>query len=334
MHKKQKITQEFRQDIFTGEWVLLSNTDRRYKPYIWVEKQSGSSNLSDLIDPFSEIVSGKSQEKVILELKDEKQESQIFVVKNIYPLFKTINSPQYHTEGPYNFVEAEGEHEIVIYKDADIQVRDFSIKKLALMFKAFQIRSLALMRDKYIRHIAIIHNHGYKSGASIIHPHSQIIATPIVPDGIERIVEGVITYHKSNNRDLAQVMIDYEQDVRKRVITENDYFIAIAPYASKVAYEIEIYPKYPQTHFSYTNSTELYNLAKIYKAVLRSYYEKVGDIDYNMTIITAPVDGNLYKGFRWFIRITPRINFIGGYEIGTDTNICLVAPESVAKILG
>lgn len=333
MNKKQKTTQEFRQDIFTGEWVLVSTTDRSNKPYTWFEKQSGSSNLSDLIDPFSEIVSGKSQEKVILELKDEKQESQIFVVKNIYPLFKNINSPKYHTEGPYNFVEAEGEHEIVIYKDAEIQVRDFSIKKLALMFKAFQVRSLALMRDKYIRHIAIIHNHGYKSGASITHPHSQIIATPIVPDGIERIIEGVIAYHKSNNRDLSQIMIDYEQEVKKRVIIENDYFIAITPYASKVAYEVEIYPKYPQIHFGYANTTELYNLAKIYKSVLKAYYEKIGDIDYNMTIITAPVDGNLYKGFRWFIRITPRINFIGGYEIGTDTDICLISPELAAKTL-
>jgi UDPglucose--hexose-1-phosphate uridylyltransferase len=332
MHKNPKITQEFRQDVFTGEWVLVS-TDLDNKPYIWAKNQSNFSNLSNLVDPFADIVSGKLKNQIILELKDERQESQIFVVKNIYPLLKEINSPQYNTEGPYHVIEGSGEHEVVIYKDADIQVRDFSIKKLALMFKAFQSRSLSLMGYKHIRYIAIIHNHGYKSGASIAHPHSQIIATPIVPDGIERIMEGVRNYHRSNNRDLAQVIIDYEQDVKQRVIAENDYFIAIAPYASKVAYEVEIYPKYPQIHFSYANSIELYNLAKIYKTVLRAYYEKIGDIDYNMTIITAPVDGNLYKGFRWFVRITPRINFVGGYEIGTDTDICLVAPEATAKKL-
>ncbi|MEX0596209.1 MAG: DUF4921 family protein, partial [Candidatus Paceibacterota bacterium] len=220
-----------------------------------------------------------------------------------------------------------------IYRDADTQIRSFSIKKVALMLKAFQIRSLALMNKKEIRYIAIIHNHGYKAGASISHPHSQIIATPIVPDGIERIIEGAQQYYRSNNRDLAQVIIDYEQETRTRIIIENDYFIALAPYASRVAYEVEIYPKYPQTHFAYSNQTELYNLAQIYKTILKSYYEKIGDIDYNMSIITAPVDGNVYKGFRWFIRLTPRINFVGGYEIGTDTDICVISPEISSEIL-
>jgi UDPglucose--hexose-1-phosphate uridylyltransferase len=289
--------------------------------------------LSNLINPFADIVTSKSKEKILLELKDDRQESQIFVVKNQYPLLKDIKSPVYETEGPYSFVAGEGIHEVVIYREPETQIRDFSIKKLALMFKAFQTRSLSLMSNKQIRYIAIVHNHCHKAGATIQHPHSQIIATPIVPDGIERILEGTQQYHRSHNRDLAQVIIDYEQTVKKRTIVENNYFIAITPYASKVAYEVEIYPKYPQTHFAYSNKIELYNLAKIYKSILKSYYEKIGDIDYNMTIITAPVDGNLYKGFRWFIRLTPRINFVGGYEVGTDTDICVVAPEIAAGIL-
>ena len=332
MNQKQKITQEFRQDIFTGEWVLVS-TNRNQRPHTLISNCNKFSNLSSLINPFEDIVSAKSKESIILELKDEQNESQIFIVKNKYPLLKDIKTTVYNTEGPYNFVVGEGVHEVVIYKDSETQVRDFSIKKLALMFKSFQVRSLSLMSNKQIRYIAIVHNHGQKAGATIKHPHSQIIATPIVPDGIERIIEGTREYHRSNDKELAQVVIDYEQAAKTRVIVENYYFIALAPYASRVAYEVEIYPKYPQTHFAYSNQNELYNLAKIYKAILKSYYEKIGDIDYNMSIITAPVDGNLYKGFRWFIRLTPRINFVGGYEVGTDTDICLVSPEFTAEIL-
>ncbi|MEY2986274.1 MAG: hypothetical protein RJB24_503 [Candidatus Parcubacteria bacterium] len=332
MKRKTKTTQEFRQDIFTGEWVLVS-TNRNHRPHTLINNEIKISNLSNLINPFADIIAGKSKENIILEIKDEKQESQVFVVKNIYPLLKSTESPKYQIEGPYHFVEGEGEHEVVIYREEDTQIRDFSIKKLALMFKAFQARSLELMKNKHIRYIAVIHNHGYQAGASIAHPHSQIIATPIVPDGVERIVEGVEKYYRSNNRDLAQVIIDYEQNVKQRIIVENDYFIALSPYASRVAYEVDIYPKYPQANFAYSNQTELYNLAKIYKFILQSYYTKIGDIDYNMAIITAPVDGNLYKGFRWFIRLTPRINFVGGYEIGTDTDICVVSPEMTTEIL-
>ena len=332
MISKQTITQEFRQDIFTKEWVLVS-TKRNHRPHTLIDNEKQTSNLSNLINPFSDIVTGKSKEKILLEVKDEQQVSQVFVVNNQYPLLKDINSPVYSKEGPYNFVVGEGIHEVVIYREADTQVRDFSVKKLALMFQAFQARSFSLMSNKQIRYIAIIHNHGYKAGASILHPHSQIIATPIVPDGIERILEGVEQYHRSNNRDLAQVIIDYEQDVNQRVIVENNYFIAMSPYASRVAYEVEIYPKYTQTHFAYSTQTELYNLAKIYKIILQAYYQKIGDLDYNMSIITAPVDGNLYNGFRWFIRLTPRISFAGGYEVGTDTDICVVSPEITAEIL-
>ena len=332
MNKKQKTTQEFRQDIFTKEWVLVS-TDRNKKPNTLVVNQNKFSDLSSYVDPFEDIIEGKSKEKILLKIKDEKDETQVFVVNNKYPLVKEYENSLYKNLGPYNFVEGQGNHEVVIYLEPNVQVRDFSIKKMFLMFKAFRERSLALMQNKHIRHIAIIHNHGYKSGSSIAHPHSQIIATPIVPDDVERIIDGAGLYYRSHNRDLAEIIIDYEVNEKVRVILENDYFIAIAPYASKVAYEVEIYPKYKQANFSYSNETELYNLARLYKFILKSYYEKIGDIDYNMVIITAPVVGNLYQGFRWFVRITPRIDFVVGYEIGTGTDICVVSPEFTAELL-
>lgn len=330
--KKQKNTQEFRQDPFTGEWILVS-TNRSRRPYTLVSADFNFSDVSKLINPFQDIVTGKSKEKILLELKDMDGDTQVFIVKNKYPLLKDIDLPLYKTIGPYYYVEGEGDHELVIYRDADTPIRNFSIKNLILMFRAFKSRSLALMKQKHIRYISIIHNHGYKAGASIAHPHSQIIATPIVPDGIERIAEGSRLYYRSNNRDLAQVVIDYEQEAKVRIIDENDDFIAFAPYASRAAYEIEIYPKTAQAHFSYIKLTELNNLARLYKKILQKYYSKLGDIDYNMSIITAPVDGNLYKGFRWFIRITPRMGFAGGYEIGTDTDICIVSPELAAEVL-
>lgn len=332
MNKKTKITQEFRQDPFTNEWVLVS-TDRMNRPHSLVVPTLNFSDASKLVNPFSDIVKGGAKNEILLELKDAENQSQVFVVKNKYPLLREMERPVYRTEGPYYLVEGEGNHELVIYRDPDTPIRNFAIKNISLMFQAFRTRSLALMQQKHIRYVSIIHNHGYKAGASVAHPHSQIIATPIVPDGIERIIEGARLYHRSNNRDLAQVIIDFEQETKNRLIFENDDFIAFAPYASKMAYEIEIYPKYSNPHFAYIKSGELHSLSKIYKRILQAYYAHLGDIDYNMSIITAPVDGNLYPGFRWFIRLSPRVSFAGGYEIGTDTDICVVAPEITAEIL-
>jgi UDPglucose--hexose-1-phosphate uridylyltransferase len=330
--KKIKTTQEFRQDPFTSEWVLVS-TDRNKRPRSLVSPVLQSSDISKIIDPFADIVKGKSKEKTLLTLKDDENQSQVFVVANKYPLLKPIHNPRYQNEGPYHSIIGEGTHELVIYRDMDTPIRNFSIKKLALVFEAFQKRSFDIMKQKHIRYIAVIHNNGLKSGATIAHPHSQIIASPIVPDGIERIMEGANLYYRAHKRDLAQVIIDYEKETQERFIAENEDFIAFTPYASKTAYEVEIFPKIAQAHFAYSNEKILYNLAKIYKKILKAYYTVLGDIDYNMTIVTAPVDGNLYKGFRWFIRLTPRIDFIGGYEIGTDTDICTISPEFAAELL-
>ncbi|MEX0595411.1 MAG: hypothetical protein WD512_02845, partial [Candidatus Paceibacterota bacterium] len=115
MNKNKKITQEFRQDIFTGEWVLVS-TNRHHRPHTLISNEIKSSNLSNLVNPFSDIISGKSKEQILLELKDSQQESQIFVVNNQYPLLKDIISPVYKTEGPYKSVAGEGVHEVVIYR--------------------------------------------------------------------------------------------------------------------------------------------------------------------------------------------------------------------------
>lgn len=330
--KKTKTTQEFRQDPFTSEWVLVA-TNRNNRPHTLVAHALQLSDMSKIIDPFADFVKGNSKEKTLLTLKDDENQAQVFVINNQYPVFAPIQNSHYQNEGPYHYVAGEGVHELVIYRDIDTPIRSFSIKKLALMFEAFQKRSLSLMKQKHIRYIAIIHNNGLKAGATIAHPHSQIIASLIVPDGIERIIEGASLYYRSHKRDLAQVIIDFEQENKMRFITENDDFIAFTPYASKAAYEVEIFPKQAQAHFAYTNTGTLYNLAKIYKTILKAYYKVLGDIDYNMTIITAPVDGNLYEGFRWFIRLTPRIDFIGGYEIGTDTDICTISPEFAAELL-
>lgn len=330
--KKTKTTQEFRQDPFTSEWVLVS-TDRNNRPRSLVSPILQSSDISKILDPFADIVKGKSKEKILLTIQDDENEEQVFVVNNKYPLFASVKNPHYQHQGPYDFVAGEGIHELVIYRDIDTPIRNFSIKKLALVFKAFQKRSFDIMKQKHIRYIAVIHNNGLKAGATIAHPHSQIIASPIVPDGIERIIEGASLYYRSHKRDLADIIINFEQEYKIRVIAENDDFIAFTPYASKAAYEVEIFPKIAQAHFAYSDAGTLYNLAKIYKIILKAYYKVLGDIDYNMAIITAPVDGNLYKGFRWFIRLTPRIDFIGGYEIGTDTDICTISPEFAADLL-
>lgn len=330
--KKEKITQEFRQDPFTSEWVLVS-TGREKRVKTIIEPVTKTSDVSRLVNPFADIIKNATDKNTLLQVKDEDDVSQVIVVPNKYPLLKPIQSPVYDTEGPYHYVLGEGMHEVVIYRDFDTPIRSFSLKKLILVFQAFQLRSLALMKSKHIRYISIIHNHGMKAGATVAHPHSQIIASPIVPDGIERIVEGAHLYYQTHKRDLVQTIIDYEQETGSRVIYENEDFIAIAPYASKTAYEIEIFPKDVQAHFAYTKPSAMYHLAQIYKYILKAYYLQLGDIDYNMNIISAPTDGNIYKGFRWFIRFSPRIQFVGGYEVGTDTDICTISPELAAEVL-
>lgn len=182
--------------------------------------------------------------------------------------------------------------------------------------------------------ILIFKNHGEAAGTSLAHPHSQIVATPVVPAYVRRKCEEAIRYFDATGRCLYMDILKAEGQSGQRVILETDCFLVFHPFASHVPFETWIVPKRHRPscgQVSQVSMEELRDLAAVLKESLRRLAELLNDPDYNYVIHSAPVDGEDEEYFLWHLEIAPRLTRIAGFEIGSGMRINTARPEETAR---
>jgi UDPglucose--hexose-1-phosphate uridylyltransferase len=189
------------------------------------------------------------------------------------------------------------------------------------------------MNKKNVNYIAIFHNHGKEAGASISHPHSQLMAIPVVAPYIQLELDGAKKYHKSNKHCVFCTVIEHEILEKKRIVFENDDFIAFCPFASRAAFEVHVMPKFHSPYFERITDEQKVSLAEVFSKALGSVYKALNDPPYNFYIHTAPCDGQDYKNFHWHIEILPHTANWAGFELDTGIEISTLQPEVAAEFL-
>ncbi len=229
-------------------------------------------------------------------------------------------------------MQGNGFHEIVITRDHKKHLAIMPIEKVEEVIKAYQERYLALMNHKFVNYIFIFHNHGKEAGASIPHPHSQLIAVPILPADVRRSIEDTEKYYVRNKKCAHCEMINWEKE-EKRVIFQNKYFVVFAPFVPRVNFELRIYPKQHQPNFEKINETEKKYLAEALQKALYGLYKGLKNPNYNFFIHTAPCDEKKHDYYHWHIEILPKTNTWAGLELGTGVEVLTIKPEEVAEFL-
>jgi len=231
-------------------------------------------------------------------------------------------------------VNGVGAHEVIIETpehDAHLSaLSDFQVQEV---ITAYRHRYLDLIRDKRFKYILIFKNHGVRAGASLSHPHSQLIATPIVPGRIMEEVNAAQRYYESTGGTCIYCeIVETELEEEKRIVAENESFIALSPYAARFPFETWILPKAHEMAFEDITDAERAPLARMMKDVLGRLYQCLEDPPYNYYIHTAPCDRKETK-YHWHLEITPRLTETAGFERGTGFYINPVMPEDAAAIL-
>jgi UDPglucose--hexose-1-phosphate uridylyltransferase len=178
--------------------------------------------------------------------------------------------------------------------------------------------------------VLIFRNHGRLAGTSLIHPHSQIIATPIVPLSLRTSLLGARTFCDDEGTCPFCQLIKEEKSKKTRIAYENSSFIALCPFASKVPYEVWILPKRHSARFEFREE-ELEDLADILLKVLDSLHRIFGDLSYNYIVKSAPVEDYNVEYFHWHIDILPRLVTHAGFEMGSDIYVNPVLPEDASR---
>lgn len=320
---------ELRFNLVSEDWVVIA-TGRARRPETFATQQREKREVSEKECFFCNV---ETQEKPVLEYKDEKGEWEVIVVPNKFPAFSHSDSLRERSEGLYSLMDGVGFHEIVITRDHNKSLAELTALQIKKVIDAYQERYLDLANEKFVNYVAIFHNHGHEAGASIAHPHSQIIAIPLIDPDLRRSINGSQIFFEKHGQCAHCKMMEADLVDKQRIIFENEKFVVLAPFASRVAFEVRIYPREHHAYFERIEEKDKVLLAEAFKEALSRIFKGMNDPAYNFFLHTAPSDGKNYDHYHWHFEILPKTSTWAGFELGTGIEISTVQPEEAARYL-
>ena len=323
-----KSTSELRQDPVFGDWVLLAPARGKRQKFGGRIKFSLSKDKC----PFDNLVKFGNLPPVLV--YPAKRGWFLQIIPNKYPAVAHGECGEILKNGFYKSRPGSGFHEIVILRDHNRYLAQYSAVEIKKILLAYKERYASLAKEKCVKYISIFHNHGKEAGSTIPHLHSQILALPIVPPDVDHSLNGSRRYFHEHKECIHCKIIEQELKENKRIVYQNKYAIVIAPFASKVNFEMRIFPKKHSAYFEETPDSELGSFAEAMKFALFSIYKKLKDPAFNFFIHTAPTNKNSdYSHYHWHMEILPKFGIIGSVELGTGLNIISLSPEEAAEFL-
>ena len=325
---------ELRKDPVIGRWVIIS-TERGKRPSDFApieEKKQGG------FCPFCYGNEDKTPPEIFAIRPDKSPRDKpgwtLRVVPNKYPALRIEGQLNRQGDGIYDKMNGVGAHEgIIETPDHFKDLADLEIRAIRDVFWIFRERVLDLKKDVRLKYTMIFKNQGMSAGASLEHTHSQLIATPIIPKRVLEEMDGAQKYHNFKERCIFCDMIRQEIKDNVRVVYEEDFFLAIEPYAPRFPFETWILPKNHNSHFEKISDEKLKHLAIIIKEVLGRVNVALNNPPFNFVIHSAPLQDGLLDYYHWHIEFMPKLTRVAGFEWGTGFYINPTGPEDAAKYL-
>ena len=331
--KRVSAVSELRRDLVTGDWIVIAKK-RAKRPHAYISESADAGAQPKEGCPFEDPQKFGNAKPLLVYRDTTSKDWVLQVIPNKYPAFAQIGD--YITprkRGPYEVIDGRGYHEVIITRDHTKHLALFTKREAASLIRAYQERFQVFREDECVTYISVFHNHGRAAGATLSHPHSQLIAIPVVPADVRRSLSGSATYFHEMGKCVHCTTLEWEQEDHTRVIFENDSFIAFCPFISRAAFEVRIFPKKHQSKFDQL-PPELYgDLGDALRISLWRLYNTLKNPPYNFFLHTAPLDGKDYPHYHWHIEILPKTAIWAGFELGTGIEISTLTPEQAAKFL-
>jgi UDPglucose--hexose-1-phosphate uridylyltransferase len=335
---------ELRKDLISGRWVIIA-TERSKRPDDF--RPAAGEAIPEPVGfcPFCEGNEGKTPPEVFALRKagtaPDTPGWTVRVVPNKFPALTPGPPPPRASEGIFQSMEGRGVHEVIIENPKHaLELADLPPAHIRDVLEVFQLRIRAIQRDLHYQYVQIFKNKGKEAGASLSHPHSQIVATPIVPKRVKEEIYGADRLFRSFKECGFCRIIQEEEAARTRIIARNTQFTVVAPYASRFPFEMAVFPKRHSAFFADVRAEELPALAEILKLVLLRLKDTVGDPPFNMVLHQAPNPALSLQGWpdihlksHWHLEIIPKLTKVAGFEWGTGFYINPVPPETAAQFL-
>jgi len=325
---KEKFPSELRMDLVSSDWVVIA-TGRARRPETFAQQE----RIQDAVPPRK---CHFCKPKILKNAVDKiDRNGSWFVVSypNDFPALAPADKVNERKQGPNRVMDGVGYHEVIITADHKKQMAQFTPDEVKAVIDLYQKRYLDLMNKKFIKYISIFHNHGREAGASIGHPHSQLLAISVIDPDLRASLDGAETFYRSQGKCVYCTMIEWELKDKKRIIYENDKFLVVCPFAAQVAFEIRVYPKEHQPYFEKMTEQDKELFADAMQKGLSKLYRGLEDPAYNFYFHTAPCGEGNYDQYHWHLNILPKTNIWAGFELGVGIEISTIEPEKAAEFL-
>jgi UDPglucose--hexose-1-phosphate uridylyltransferase len=321
-----------RYDVTTNDWVIFAPS-RAMRPENFRRRPYGRGDNDESPCPFCP----GNESMTPREIATVRDESgwQVRVVPNKFPALRIEeNHRRVHNGGLFRSMGGCGAHEVII--DSPQHKTPLALQPVEQITRILHMmhdRYNDLMRDARFQSIVIFKNHGQGAGTSLVHPHSQLIATPVTPHAIRQRLAIAAQHFDETGECLYCSLLEEEIQDGRRVLAENGHFAAVLPFASHVPFEIWLLPKHRQSSFHWVDPSLFRPLAELLKVVLAKLYVGLRDPDFNLTVNTGPRGQEDSEFFLWHIQILPRLTTPAGFELGSGMSINTVLPEDAADFL-
>ena len=256
------------------------------------------------------------------------------VVPNKFPALQVEGTLDREGEGMFDRMNGIGAHEVIIETpDHDRHLAVMSEAEIERVLWAYRERILDLKKDFRLKHILIFTNHGYAAGATLDHPHSQLIALPLVPDFVREELDGAKRHFEVKERCVFCDIIRQEISAGRRVILENAEIVALAPYAARFPFETWLLPRNHAARFEEAPREVYESLARMLKSMLERMNCALESPAYNLFIHNLPFVEASGEFYHWHVEVMPKLTRVAGFEWGTGFYINPTPPEEAAKVL-
>ncbi len=226
----------------------------------------------------------------------------------------------------FSSMPARGAHEVIVNGPQPVlSLCELPVEQVAAAIDVWRERMRFHEQSAYVQ---LIVNERREAGASLPHTHSQLYALDFVPAAVARERERAGAYATRNmGQNLLGDLVAEEVRLRERVVAIDDDAVLIAPYASRLPFQLMLAPRRPRARFEQDGPT---GAALLHDGLRRLARHLGASPPLNMWVRTAPRGA---EHFCWRIDVVPRLTHLAGLELATDVNLNIVAPEHAASLL-
>ena len=325
---------EIRFNALTGDRVIIA-PNRAVRPNL-PSQPSGHEQLPHY-DPGCPFCPGNEKQSPteVYRIPEGEGEWRVRVVANKYPaLVEDVPGGSIEDLGPYRYAEpALGRHEVIVeHARHDLTFVQYSDEDVLDAMRAYRERFAAATEYEKSRHVVIFRNQGKMANATLVHPHTHMVALSFVPTHVKRVLERSLEHRGAGGHALLFDIVQDEVDKGDRLVDATKRFAAFTPFAPAHDYEVWVAPRFVPPRFDRVDDETLAEFGLALRKTLSALENALNGPDYNYVLHFPPLLGT-ESALPWYVQVIPRRTLAAGFELGVGVQILVTSPEDAAARL-